>query len=328
MADLATKYMGIDLKSPFVVGACSLSKHVDSIKKAEELGAGALVMKSLFEEQIQLEQAELEEALQVGAGAFPEALSHLPAIEHAGPKEHLYWVEQARKAVEMPLIASLNAVQPGSWVDWAKQLEEAGANGLELNLFSLGAQPDQSAADIEKRMLEIVQAVLDRVSIPVSAKLSPSFTSLAHFAQQLDQRGVKALVLFNRFFQPDINAAQASLIQRPKLSRPEDALLPLRWIGLLSGRVKADLIANSGIHDADAAVKMLLAGAQAVQVVSALYIQKLDYLKRFNDGLARWMDEHDHASIEAFRGKLSQGKLADPAAYERAQYIKLLLGFD
>lgn len=328
MADLSTKHMGIQLASPIIVGACSLSKHIEQIKKAEALGAGALVIKSLFEEQIQLERQELEEQLNFGADLFPEATSHFPALEHAGPKEHLHWVAEARKAVKMPLFASLNAVQEGSWVDWAKQLEDTGVDGLELNLFSIGARMDVSSADIEQRLYGIVESVLSKVKIPVAAKLSPSFTSLGSVVKNLDERGIKAFVLFNRFFQPDIDVDSASLVQRPHLSKPEEAMTSLRWVGLLSGRTSADLVASTGVHNAATVVKMLLAGATAVQVVSALYRHKLDYLTELNDGVAKWMDAKGFSSLEAFRGQLSQRKLPDPTAYERAQYIKLLLGFD
>jgi dihydroorotate dehydrogenase (fumarate) len=328
MADLSTSYMGIKLRSPIVVGACALSKHVDQIKQIEEYGAGALVLKSLFEEQIQLERQELEDRLSAGSEFFAEATTHFANIEHAGPKEHLYWVEQTRKAVKMPLIASLNADSPGSWVDWAKQLEGAGINGLELNLFALGTRAEETGQQVEKRLYDVVDGVLGKVKLPVSVKLSPHFTCLANVAHTLDQRGVKGLVLFNRFFQPDIDVEAAALVQRPHLSKPEEAMLPLRWVGLLSGRVKADLIASTGIHSASTVVKMILAGASAVQVVSALYTHKVGFLKELNGELGTWMDSKGHKSLGAFRGKLSQHKLPDPTAYERAQYIKLLLGFD
>jgi dihydroorotate dehydrogenase (fumarate) len=328
MADLSTSYMGIKLQSPVVVGACSLSKQLDHIKKAEELGAGALVVKSLFEEQIQLERQALEDMLSAQADVSAEATSTMPSLEHAGPKEHLFWLEKTRKAVKMPLIASLNAVEPGSWFDWAKQIEGTGVDGIELNLFTLGTNTEETAQQVEQKLYRIVEGVLGKVTIPVAAKLSPHFTSIANVAHELDKRGVKALVLFNRFFQPDIDVDKTVLVERPHLSRPEEHMLPLRWIGLLSGRVKADLIASTGLHNVPAIAKMLLAGASAVQVTSALYVHKIGHLKTLNDGLGQWMGAHGYANVAAFRGKLSQQKLSDPTAYERAQYIKLLLGFD
>lgn len=310
------------------MGACSLSKQVDHIQQAERLGAGAVVVKSLFEEQIQLERQELEDRLTAHTELYAEATSHMPSLEHAGPKEHLFWLEQARKAVKLPLIASLNAVEPGSWFDWARQLEQTGVDALELNLFTLGTNLHETAQQVEDKLYRIVDGVLGKVKIPVAAKLSPHFTSIANVAHELDKRGVKGLVLFNRFFQPDIDIDKVSLLERPHLSRPEEHGLPLRWIGLLSGRVKADLVASTGIHSVPAVAKMLLAGASGVQVTSALYAYKLGHLETLNAGLRQWMDARGYADLAAFRGRLSQEKLPDPTAYERAQYIKLLLGFD
>lgn len=328
MADLRTTYMGLELDSPIVVGACSLSKHVERIQEAADNGAAALVIKSLFEEQIELERQELEDALQVGADYQQEAQSFLPDLDHAGPEQHLFWIEKTRKAVKIPLIASLNAGNAGTWLDWAKRLEETGVDGIELNVFTLGNQPDRSAADIEKGVVEIVETVCDKVRVPVSVKLSPQFTALSHLVGRLDQLGVGALVLFNRFFHPDIDVRTEKVVQRLRYSTREEALLPLRWIGLLHGQVKADLVASTGVHEADDVVKMLLAGAKAVQVASALYLNRVEHVAKLRDGLAAWMDEKGYKTIDAFRAKLSQNTLPDPYAYERAQYIKLLLGFD
>ena len=328
MADLSTTYMGIKLASPIVVGACSLSSHVDRIKRLEELGAGALVIKSLFEEQIELERAELSDALEVGSGYYQEANSYFPEVEHGGPEQHCFWVQKARKSVKMPLIASLNAASMGSWVDWAVRLEETGVDGLELNVFTLGTDMSVSGADIEARLYEVVESVKSKVKIPVSVKLSPYFTSPSYVAKQLDQRGVDALVLFNRFFQPDIDVAWEKVSGRLRLSTPAEQATSLRWIGLLAGRLSNDLIASKGIHDGKTVAKMLLAGANAVQVVSALYVHGLDHLKVMNENLAAWMDEKGYATIDDFKGKLGRKNLDEPGVYERAQYIKLLLGFD
>ena len=328
MADLRTTYMGIELSSPIVVGACSLSKHVERIQEAEANGAAALVVKSLFEEQIELERDELEAALQVGADAFLEAPSYFPNLDHAGPDQHLFWLEKTRKAVKIPLIASLNAVGSGTWVDWAKRLEGAGVDGLELNVYTLGNQPDRSAGDIEKGLLELVETVCDKVRIPVSVKLAPSFTSLANLVGKMDRLGVRGFVLFNRFFHPDIDVKTEKVVQRVHYSDRAEALLPLRWVGLLHGQVKADLVASTGVHEAEDVVKLLLAGAKAVQVVSALYQKKVGHIRTLRDGLAAWMDAKGYRTIDAFRAKLSQNTLPEPGLYERAQYIKLLLGFD
>lgn len=328
MADLSTTYMGIELSSPIVVGACSLSKHVERVQEAEANGAAALVVKSLFEEQIQLERQELEEALEVGADYYQEAQSYLPNLEHAGPEQHLFWLEKARKAVKMPLIASLNASTSGTWLDWAKKLEETGVDGIELNVFTLGNRADRSAADVEKELLTIVETVCDKVRIPVAVKLSPWLTSIAHLATRLDKLGVGALVLFNRFFHPDIDVRSEKVVQRLHYSDRYEALEPLRWIGLLHGQVKADLVASTGIQEAEDVVKMLLAGAKAVQVASALYVHGVKHVGKIRDDLAAWMDAKGYKTLDAFRAKLAQNTLPDPYAYERAQYIKMLLGFD
>lgn len=328
MADLSTSYMGIPLSSPVVVGACSYSKHLDRIREIEAKGAGALVIKSLFEEQIQLESQELEEALDVGADFYQEAPSYFPDLSHAGPEEHLHWVQKAREAVKMPLIASLNASSMGTWVDWARRLEETGVNGLELNVFVLGSRDEESGADIEKRMLDMVAAVIGKVSIPVAVKLGTQLTSPAHIVAQLKKAGAQGVVLFNRFFQPDIDIAAEKLVMQPHFSRPEEALLTLRWVGLLAGRFGLDIAAGTGVHDAAGVAKMLLAGAQVTQVASTLYVNSLNQVAKLNEGLSRWMDEKGYANLDAFRGKLAHDKLDDAWGYERAQYIKLLLGFD
>lgn len=328
MADLSTTYMGLKLSSPLVVGACSLSKDVDRIKAAEDAGAGALVIKSLFEEQIQLERLELEESLKTGADFFQEAQSYFPDLEHAGPEEHLFWVDKARKAVKMPLIASLNASNTGTWTDWAQKIEGAGVDGIELNVYTLGSDAGRDSNSLEDDLVAIVKDVAGKVKIPVSVKLSPYITGLAHLISRLDEAGVAGIVLFNRFSLPDIGIKSEKVVQKLVFSEPAEALLPLRWTGLMHGRIKADLAAGTGVHDADDAIKMILAGAKSVQVVSTLYRNGIDHLRTMNDGISAWMDGKGYKGIEDFRGKLSHGKLPDPHAFERAQYIKLLLGFD
>ncbi len=328
MADLSTTYMGLKLTSPLVVGASSLSKDVDRIKAAEEAGAGALVIKSLFEEQIQLERDELEKSLQTGADFFQEAQSYFPNLEHAGPDQHLFWVEKAREAVKMPLIASLNATNAGTWTDWAKKLEGAGVDAIEANVYTLGSDPGRDSGSIEDSLVAIVKDVAGKVKLPVSVKLSPYVTGLAHLIRRLDEAGAAGIVLFNRFSLPDIGIRNEKVVQKLVFSEAGEALLPLRWTGLMHGRIKADLAAGTGVHDADDAIKMILAGAKAVQVVSTLYRNGIDHLQTMNDGISEWMDGKGYKGIEDFRGKLSHGKLSDPHAFERAQYIKLLLGFD
>lgn len=328
MADLSTTYMGIKLANPIVVGACSLSKNVDAIKKVEEAGAGALVLKSLFEEQIQIERRAFDDELDQHGGMFAEAVSLFPAVEHGGPKEYLYWLEKSRTAVKMPLIASLNAVEHQTWVEWAKQLADAGADGLELNFYSPPLDTAVTAADIEASELEVLSSVVEAVKIPVAVKLHPHYTSLMNVASRFADAGAGALVLFNRLFEPDIDVEAETQKIAPSLSRPGDTLQSVRWTALLTGRVEADIICSGGVGSGRDAAKLILAGANAIQVVSTLYRHGMDGLGGIIGELGAWMDEHGHADLKSFRGKLAQERLTDPWHYTRGQYIKGILGFD
>ena len=328
MADLTTSYMGIELSNPLVVGACSLSKNIDTIKQIEAAGAGALVIKSLFEEQVQIERQEFEEALQTHDDMYGEALSLFPTLEHGGPREHLYWVEEARKAVSMPLIASLNAVNRDVWVDYATRLAETGVDGLELNFYSLPLDTEMSSGDVEMRELEIFSRVRDAVDIPVAVKLHPHYTNLMHMVASLDRLGADAVVLFNRLFTPDLNLESLDETAPLVLSKSTDALHTLRWTGLLYGRVETDIVANTGIMTGRDALKMIVAGASAVQVVSTLYKNKLTQIGAMLEEITGWMDSKGHASLDDIRGEASRQNSKDPWAFERGQYIKALLGFD
>jgi dihydroorotate dehydrogenase (fumarate) len=326
MATLKTNYLGIELKNPVVVAACSLSSKVDTIKQVDELGAGALVIRSLFEEQIRHEAGELDEMLGQGADYISESLSFFPRVEHAGPKQHLLWIEKARAAVEMPLIGSINAVTPDAWADYARQMESAGVNAIELNTYAIQADVDRSGADIEKQLTDTVAAVRAQVSVPVAVKLSPFYTSTANVAASLEQAGASGLVMFNRFFQPEIDPDKETLFTRMSWSRRDEMRVPLRWIALLYGRTGLDLIGNTGVEDASDIVRYVLAGAAAVQVATALYRNKVSYISQLLQGLESWMDEKGYADIDAFRGKLSQQACpANPAVFERAQYFDFLL---
>jgi dihydroorotate dehydrogenase (fumarate) len=325
MSSLKTTYMGIELEAPIVVAASSISSLLDRIKLAEQAGAGLLVIRSLFEEQIQMEALRMEDQLAVGADSFAEALSHFPDMEHGGAKEHLMWVEKTRQDVELPLIASLNAVSPGSWIEYAKQLESTGVDGLELNVYAVATNPKQTGADIEKTLYETVEAVKAEVKIPVAVKLSPFYTSVSNVVAELDKRGADAVVLFNRFLQPDIDLETESLKQEMVYSSAEELKLPLRWVALLYGRVKADLALNTGVHSGMDAAKAILAGAQIVQVASALLENGIPYLSTMLRELEGWMEAQGYEKLDDFRGKMSQKKVDDPFAFERAQYVKLLL---
>ena len=325
MADLATTYMGVPISSPVVVAACSVSAQVESIQRAEAAGAGALVIKSLFEEQIMAESIKLESQEQLSGDHFAESLTYFPPLEHAGPAEHMMWVEKSRQAVKMPLIGSISAITDGTWVDYAKQMQNAGVDGLELNVYAVQTDIDRSGSEVEAELFETVARVLDAVSIPVAVKLAPFYSSVTNVVAELDRLGVKGLVLFNRFLQPDIDPDSETLRNAMDLSRPEEMRLSLRYVALLHGRVGADLIANTGVHSGTAVVRQLLAGAQAVQVASVLYAHDIDYIKTLNEGIEYWMDSKDYATVDDFRGNLSQEDVPDPFAFERAQYVELLL---
>jgi len=325
MPDLKTTYMGIPLRSPIVVGASSVSAMVDRIKMAEQAGAGALVIRSLFEEQIQFDALRLEEALSVGAESQPEARTYFPNIKHGDAKEHLMWVEKARKAVTFPLLASLNAVAPGAWAEYAAQLEGTGVNGLELNIYSVAADPRRAGTAIEKELYEVVAAVRQRIQIPLAVKLSPFYTSVANVAAELDKCGAGSLVLFNRFLQPDIDPGTETPTSQMVLSTPEELKLPLRWTALLYGRIKAEIALSTGIHSGLDAAKALLAGATVVQTASAVIKHGVPYVSTMLRQLEEWMTEKGYASLDEFRGKLSQKQAVDPSAFERAQYVRLLL---
>ena len=325
MTNLKTTFMGIELDSPIVVAASSISSYTDRIEMAEKAGAGALVIRSLFEEQIMMEAQRLEEELAVGSESFPEALSYFPEIEHGGADEHLMWVERARKAVKMPLFASLNAVTPGAWTKYARQLEETGIDGLELNVYAVATDPRRTSAEIEKDLYEIVESVLSEVKIPVSVKLSSFYTSPVNVVHELAKRGVHGVVLFNRFLQPDIDPSEEKLKSEMVLSSPEEMKVPLRYIALLYGRVDCDLAITSGVHAGLDAAKAILAGATVVQTASALLKNGIPYLSTMLRELEGWMGEKGYQNVEAFRGKLSQRHAEDPFAFERAQYVKLLM---
>ncbi|MHB8878256.1 MAG: dihydroorotate dehydrogenase-like protein [Myxococcaceae bacterium] len=324
MADLSTKYMGLTLPSPLVLASSSLTNRVENFKIAEGHGAGAVVVRSLFEEQLEAAQSELDEAAAVGGDNNPEARSYLPFAK-VGPREYLNLLKRAKKAVEIPVIASLNCSAPGSWSEYAKQIEEAGADALEVNCYFVAADPSVSGEEVEKKYLDVLTSVRRSVKIPIAFKLSPYFTALAHSALRFDRAGANALVLFNRFLQPDISVEKRSLLVSMPLSQPSEMLLSLRWIAILYGRVKADLAASTGVHDANGVIKQLLAGATVVQLAAALVKNGLPYLQTLRDGLEQWMDGEGHSCLEDFRGSLSQKGGLDPGAFERAQYVQLIL---
>jgi len=326
MLDLSTSFMGVAMSSPVVVGASPISRKIDSVRRAEEAGAGGLVVYSLFQEQIEHEREELEEALMIGSDHFAESLTYFPHLDHAGPREHIMWVEKTRAAVSFPLFGSLNAVSMGDWITYAKDLENAGVNGLELNIYAVETRPGHSGEEIESRALDVVSAVKASVGIPVALKIGPWYTSVANFASKAVQAGIDGLVLFNRFYQPFVDVRTQSLSTVLDLSRPEDTRLPLRWVAILSSALEVDLAAATGVHSGLDVVRHLLAGARAAQTVSSLLKNGIAHITAINKEISDWMVATGYSKVEDFRGKVSKKKLADPWAFERAQYVKLVSG--
>ncbi len=324
MVDLVTEYMGLHLPTPLVLASSAFSNRVENLEMAEGHGAGAVVLRSLFEEQIEAADSALQEELSRGAESSPEARTYFPP-QRVGPHEYLSLVERAKRALAVPVIASLNCAAAGSWTEYARDIEQAGADAIEVNLYAVEADPAVSAAQVEQRYLDAVAAVRSAVRVPVAVKLSPFFTSLAHFAQRLDALGANGIVLFNRFLQPDISLERMTALPTMTLSAPTEALLPLRWIALLHGRIRAHLAASTGVYDAPGALKQILAGAQVVQLASALVRNGVPHLGKVLAGIEDWLDKRGIGSVDEVRGTLSQRAVQDPTAFERAQYVHLIL---
>jgi dihydroorotate dehydrogenase (fumarate) len=327
--NLSTKYLGMTLKSPLVASASPLSESLDKIKRMEDAGAGAVVMFSLFEEQIRHERETLAHYLEYGTYSFAESLTHFPEPEtyHAGPNQYLMLIEKARKAVDIPIIASLNGVTIGGWIDFAREMQDAGASALELNIYSIPGDMLQRGTEIEDQYLEILRAVKAAVTIPVAIKLSPYFSNMANMAMELDKAGANALVMFNRFYQPDIDMETLEVKPNVLLSSPHEMRLPLTWIGILYKRLKADLAATTGIHTGIDAAKMILAGANVTMMASALLKHGIEHFGTVETELREWMEKHEYESVEQMRGSVSQMHADDPSAFERAQYMKALTSY-
>ncbi len=324
--DLRANYMGLELKNPLVVSACPLSRDVDNVRRMEDAGAAAVVMFSLFEEEIRHEMLELDHFLDYGTHSFAEALDYFPEHEQydVGPHAYLEHVRALRAAVDIPIIGSLNGVAVGGWVEYARLIEDAGADALELNIYHIPTEIEQCGEDIEQLHLDILRSVKDCLNIPIAVKLSPFFSSMAHMARQFDWAGADALVLFNRFYQPDIDLDSLEVVPSVKLSTSHSMRLPLRWIAILSGRVRCDLAASSGIHSARDVLKMVMAGADVAMMASALLRNGIDHIAHVLGDMRTWMEEREYASLGQIRGSMSHAKYADPTAFERANYIKAL----
>jgi len=324
--DLRTKYLGFDLPHPLVSGASPLADTLDSVKRVEDAGAAAIVMRSLFEEQITSEQLAMNRAIDTPAESFAEALSYFPSPDQfvLGPDEYLEQIRRVKEAVRIPVIASLNGVTPGGWLEYAKLMEDAGADALELNVYDLATDPDETGASVEQRTLDIVTTVKAAVRIPVAVKLSAYYSSVANLAKRLDDVSADGLVLFNRFYQPDIDVEALEVVPRLTLSHSGALLLRLRWLAILSGRVRADLAVTGGVHTALDAVKAVMCGGHAVQMVSALLEQGPQQLRTIREGMTAWLEEHEYESLRQMQGSMSLSKCPNPEAFERANYMQIL----
>lgn len=324
--DLSTTYMGLQLKHPIVASASPLSESVDNIKRMEDAGAAAVVMFSLFEEQIRYENERFEHLLEISTDNYAESLGYFPNVEdyHVGPERYLDTLRRAVEAVDIPVIASLNGITNEGWVEYAREMQKAGAKGIELNIYYIPADLDTPGREVEQRYLDIVHSVKSSISIPVALKLSPFFSSMGHMAKQFDEAGVDALVLFNRFYQPDYDLDKLDVMTNLELSSPHEIRLPLLWIAILCGRIKASLGATRGVHSATEVVKYVMAGADAVMTTSALLKNGIGHLGTLVNDLRVWMEKRDYASITQMKGSMSQQSVEDPSAFQRANYIKIL----
>jgi len=328
--DLTTTYLGINLKNPIVPSAGPLSHSLDSMKRLEDAGAAAIVMYSLFEEQIAHETSELYHYLSYGTESFAEALTYFPEVSHYNlePDKYVELLHRAKQSLTVPVIGSLNGISVGGWIKYAKKLEEAGADALELNVYYIPTDPELRGLDIEDRYVEILSAVHETVSIPIAMKLSPYFSSLAHMARRLDRAGAKGLVLFNRFYQPDLDLDTMEVKPNVILSSPHALRLPMRWIAILHGNIKASLAATSGIHTATDVLKMVMVGADVTMMCSALLKNGPAHITAVLNDIEQWMMEHEYESIRQMKGSMSQRSTADPSAFERANYMKALNSYE
>jgi dihydroorotate dehydrogenase (fumarate) len=330
MTDLSTTYLGLKLKNPLVASASPFPKKLENIRRMEAAGLSAVVLHSLFEEQITFESNELDHFLNAGTESFAEALTYFPDLEkyNIGPEPYLELIRKARESVQIPIIASLNGISTGGWVEYARKIEQAGAHALELNLYYLPVDPNLSGAELEEAHVRLVRDVRAKVRIPLAVKLSPFFTALPQMARRLVEAGADGLVLFNRFYQPDLDLDSLQVVPRLKLSTSEDMLLPLRWIAILYGRVKADFALTSGVHTGPDLIKAMMAGASVAMTTSSLLENGIEHAGRILKEAEQWMTAHEYASVRQMQGSMSQKAVAEPAAFERANYMRALQSYD
>ncbi len=327
--NLSTKYMGLNLKNPIVPSASPLSQNVDTVKAMEDAGAAAVVVYSLFEEQIVHESGELDHYLSNHTDSYAEALSYFPEPEkfHLGPYQYLDHIAKLKKSVDIPVIGSINGVSNGGWIKYAQNIEQAGADALELNVYYIPTNPNIPGSEIEKMYIDTLKAVKSKVKIPVAIKLSPFFSSMSNMAKKLDEAGADALVLFNRFYQPDFDLEKLEVAPNLMLSTNWEMRLPLRWIAILYGNVKASMAATSGIHSHLDAIKIIMAGGDVAMMCSELLLNGVNRIEQVVEGMKLWMEENEYDSIEMMKGSMSQKSTAEPAAFERANYMKLLQSY-
>ena len=327
--DLTTNYLGLKLRTPLVVSASPLSEEIDNIKRMEDAGASAVVLYSIFEEQLRQDRLELNRNLENGTNSFAEALTYFPEPDEfrLGPEEYLKHIAAAKQATKIPIIASLNGSSAGGWTSYARQIQQAGADALELNIYYIPTDLHLTGTEVELTYIEILKEVKAAVKIPVAVKLSPFFSNFANMAKRLDDAGADGLVLFNRFYQPDIELETLEVKPNLLLSTPMAMRLPLRWVAILYGKLRANLAATSGIHRAVDVIKMLLAGADVTMLCSTIIRHGIPQIAMIERDLVDWLEEHEYESVAQIKGSLSQKNCAEPAAFERAQYMKALTGY-
>ena len=328
MSRLNTTYLGMKLRSPIVVSACTLSENLDNIIRMEDAGAGAVVMFSLFEEQIRKEDERMKNILQSTSNVFAEASDYFPDIEeyHVATYNYLETIRKAKQRVHIPIIGSLNGITPQGWIEYGQQLEQAGADALEINIFYIPADIRLSGEAVEERYLDIIRLLKKTVNIPIAVKMNPYFSAMGHMAIRMQDAGADGLVLFNRFYQPDFDILQLKVVHDMAYSEATEIRLPLLWIAILSGQVKASLAATTGVQSAREVIKYLLAGADVTMTASALYKNGISYIGTMERALLLWMDSMSFESLDYFKGSMNQTNVSDPTAYERANYIRILEG--
>jgi dihydroorotate dehydrogenase (fumarate) len=324
--DLQTTYLGLKLPHPLMPGASPMVDDLDLVRRLEDAGAAAIVMHSLFEEQIVGEQFAREYFVDAHSDSHAEALSYFPSPDAyaLGPDKYLEQIAKIKLAVRVPVIASLNGTTLGGWLEHARLIEQAGADALELNVYSVATDPEERGFQIEERIVDMLKVVKGAVRIPVAVKLSPFYTSLAHFAKHLDQAGADGLVVFNRFYQPDLDVEELEVVRSLHLSDSQELLLRLRWLAILSGRIRPSLAVSGGVHTSLDAIKAVMCGAHGVQIVSELLRSGPGRIREIRDGMARWLEDHEYESLRQMQGSMSLARCPDPKAYERANYLHVL----